>query len=127
MGKVDMWIPLLIPIRWVHIRTEELDYSLLPDKKYDWSRAVYGNMKEQVPEKTPPLKGKAVVLTCYRDANLYHDLMMGRAVTGILHFINKTPVDWHTKKQAPVKTATYGSKFTSVNTAIQANRSWVYD
>ena len=55
----------------------------------------------------------------YKDANLYHDVTTGRAVTGVLHFINKTPIDWYSKKQSTVETATYGSEFSSAKTAIQ--------
>lgn len=52
-----------------------------------------------------------MTLTTYVDANLYHDLITGRSVTGILHLINKTPLEWYSKKQATVETATYGSEF----------------
>ena len=58
-------------------------------------------------------------MTTYKDANLYHDLMTGRAVTGVLHFVNQTPIDWFTKKQETVETATYGSEFAAARTAIQ--------
>ena len=43
----------------------------------------------------------------YVDANLHHDLVTGRAVTAILHIVNGTPTDWHSKRQATVETATY--------------------
>jgi hypothetical protein len=39
------------------------------------------------------------------------DVTTGKLVTGILHLINKTPLDWYSKKQATVETATYGSEF----------------
>jgi hypothetical protein len=32
-------------------------------------------------------------------------------MSGILHLINQTPVQWFAKKQATVETATYGSEF----------------
>ena len=60
-----------------------------------------------------------MVQSTYKDANLYHDLITGRAVTGVLHFINQTPIDWYTKKQPTVETATYGSEFASAKVAIQ--------
>jgi hypothetical protein len=50
-------------------------------------------------------------MTTFVDANLYHDLVNGRSVTGILHLFNKTVIDWYSKKQATVETATYGSEF----------------
>jgi hypothetical protein len=42
---------------------------------------------------------------------MYHDMITRRAVTGILHLLNKTPIDWYSKKQSTVGTAIYGSEF----------------
>ena len=104
---------------FIRIRTDEPDYSDLPDKEHDWSRSVYGNVRERKACDTPVPKGKHVVTTTYKDANLYHDLATGRAVTGILHFLNQTPIDWYTKKQEMVETATCGSEFAAARAAIQ--------
>ncbi len=104
---------------YIRVRTDEPDYSELPRPDFDWSRTVYGDVSELIPTDAPGPKGRRVILTCYKDANLYHDLITGRAVTGVLHFINQTPVDWYTKKQATVETATYGSEFAAARTAIQ--------
>ena len=40
-------------------------------------------------------------------------------MTGCLHFVNKTPVDWYSKKQATVEIATYGSEFVAAKTATE--------
>ena len=104
---------------FIRIRTEEPDYSDLPNKEYDWSRSVYGNVRERRATDAPEPKGKPVTTTTYKDANLYHDLATGRAVSGILHLLNQTPIDWYTKKQETVETATYGSEFAAARTAIQ--------
>jgi hypothetical protein len=40
-----------------------------------------------------------------------HDVTTGKSVTGILHLINKTPLDWYSKMEATVETATYASEF----------------
>ena len=53
------------------------------------------------------------------DANLHHDLVNGKAVTGILHFANKTPFEWVSKKQATVEAATYGSEFVAARQASE--------
>jgi hypothetical protein len=60
-----------------------------------------------------------VTLTTYVDANLYHDMISGRSVTGILHLINKTPFNWYSKKQATVEMATYGSEFVAARHATE--------
>jgi len=103
----------------VRVRTEMPDYSDLPQHSPSWARSVYGDVKEQRPVDAPAPKGKTVRTTTYKDANLYHDLMTGRAVTGILHLLNGTPVEWYSKKQATVETATYGSEFAAARVAIQ--------
>jgi hypothetical protein len=54
----------------------------------------------------------------YFDANLFHDMVTGRSVTAILHFLNQTPMDWYSKKQATVETATFGSEFIAARTTI---------
>jgi hypothetical protein len=69
-----------------------------------------------IPKDTPPPLGGFVTLTHYQDANLYHDIITGCSITGILHFMNKMPIDWYTKKQATIEMATYGSEFISAQT-----------
>jgi hypothetical protein len=103
----------------IRIRTKMPDYSDLPSREDDWSRTVYGDVREQKAEDAPPPKGKTVRTTTYKDANLHHDMATGRAVTGVLHFLNGTPIEWYTRKQPTVETATYGSEFTAAKTAIQ--------
>jgi hypothetical protein len=103
----------------IRVRMEKPDYSGLPDYDQSWLRSVYGDMRESLPDNCPTPRGKSVCTTTYKDANLYHDMATGRAVTGILHFINKTTIDWFSKKQSTVEMATYGSKFSSAKTAIQ--------
>jgi hypothetical protein len=103
----------------IRIRTEEPDYSDILDPQYDWSRTVYGELQEDKPKDAPKPLGKTVTLTHYVDANLMHDVVTGRSVTGILHLMNKTPIDWYAKKQATVETATYGSEFVAARTCVE--------
>ena len=103
----------------IRVRTEVPDYSDLVEKEYDWARSVYGEVKEQRAPDAPTPKGKTARSTTYVDANLYHDHVTGRAVTGVLHLLNGTPISWHTKKQGTVETAKYGSEFAAARVAIQ--------
>jgi hypothetical protein len=103
----------------IRIRVDEPDYSDVPDFQYDWAQSVYGNVKEYKPTDAPKPLGKYVMLTHYVDANLMHDLTTGRSVTGILHLLNKTPIDWYSKKQATVETATYGSEYVAARTCVE--------
>ena len=93
------------------IRVNEPDYSDIPHVQYDWAHSIYGDVEEQIPVDAPEPRGFYVRITHHVDANLYHDYITGRSVTGILDFLNGTPMDWYSKKQSTVETATYGSEF----------------
>jgi hypothetical protein len=103
----------------IRIRTDELDYSDLPELRHKWSHSVYGEITELVPHYAPEPLGKHVTLTHYVDANLMHDVVTGRSVTGILHLANKTPIEWFSKKQATGETATYGSEFVAARICVE--------
>ena len=106
-----------LPHGALRLRVHEPDYSNLPHKEYDWQRTVYGGAKEEIPHDIPEPKGKQVTTTTYVDANLHHDQVTGKAVTACLHMVNATPSHWHTKRQATVETATFGSEFVAARIA----------
>ena len=103
----------------IRFRTESPDYSFLPDQDFDWTYSVYGDVHEILPDDMPESLGEAVTTTTTMDANLNHCLATGKSLTGCLHFVNKTPVDWYSKKQATVETATYGSEFVASKTTTE--------
>ena len=68
----------------LRFRTEIPDLSDIPTPEYDWTKTVYGDVKETLPHDVPRELGKPVVTISYVDANLYHDYTTGKSVTGIL-------------------------------------------
>ena len=105
----------------VRFRTEapDLPVTACNNKTHDWSLSVYGKYDEELPNDAPTPLGKPVVLNHFYDANLMHDILSGKAVTGILHFANKTPIMWFSKKQSTVETATFGAEFVAARTCIE--------
>ena len=95
----------------LRFRTAEPDFSDLPEQDFDWAHSVCGDVEEMKDDSVPPPLGACAQLCHCVDANLCHDLVTGRSVTGILHFANQTLLDWCTKKQAAVETAMCGSEF----------------
>ena len=63
-----------------------------------------------VPHNIPQPKGQPVKVTTYAGLKLCRNILDGKAVTGTLHFVNQTLVDWYAKKQAAAKTTTYGAE-----------------
>ena len=103
-------------IRYIN---KQPDYSHLPKQAHDWSRTVYGNVKEEIQKDIPKPLEKRVANTIFLDDNLLHDIVTGISVTAVLHFINTPPppTDWYLKRQTEVETVTYGSEFVAANTA----------
>jgi hypothetical protein len=48
-----------------------------------------------------------------------HNVTTGKSVSGILHLINKKPLDWYSKKLAMVETATYDSEFVAARICVE--------
>ena len=103
----------------IRFRTDQPDYSFLPDQEFDWTYSVCGDVHEIVPDDMAEPLGKAVVTTTTMDADLNHCLGTAKSLTGCLHFVNKIPVDWYSKKQATIEIATYGSEFVGAETATE--------
>ena len=90
-----------------------------PKTVYGWERSIYGKVMEQLLEDVPPGKGQQVVMISFVDAKLLHNVVTGRSVTAVLHFLNKTPIDYYSKRQSTIETATYGSEFVAARTATE--------
>jgi hypothetical protein len=102
----------------IKFRTDMPDHSNLVPAELDWTY-VYGDVSEEIPSNLPTPMGKAVCTTTFVDANLMSCLITGRSMTGILHMLNKTPIDWFCKRQNTVETATYGSEFVAAKQATE--------
>ena len=103
----------------IRFRTEQPDYSFLPEQDFDWTYSVNGDVHSILPDDMPEPLGEGVTTTTTMDANLNHCLATEKSLTGCLHFVNKTRVDWYSKNQAAVETATCGSEFVAAKTATE--------
>jgi hypothetical protein len=104
---------------------------ILNPSKYDHTEALrdfehYNNWKEfypdaeeEIPQDRPQPSILKVQLTIYVDADHAHDIVTRRSVSGILLFINKTPVKWISKRQKTVETSTYGSELDAARLATE--------
>ena len=72
-----------------------------------------------MPHDMPIPKGETVIMSSFVDASLYHCKVTGRAVTGIIHLLNKTPIDFYTKKQGTVESSTYGAEFVAGRICVE--------
>ena len=106
----------------IRFRTGIPDWEAIFDQdavRHDWMESIYGCPPEDVDPKAPTPKGKQVRTTSFVDANLMHDAVTGRSCTGIIECVNQTPMDWFSKRQNQVETATHGSEFMAARQATE--------
>ena len=63
----------------IRFRTDQPDYSFLPDQDFDWTYSVYGDDHEILPDDVLEPLGKAVVTTTTMNANLNQCLATGKS------------------------------------------------
>jgi len=87
-------------------------------QEHSWEEA-YPNAEEEVPKDMPEPKGMKACITCFMDAYHAHDKVTHHLVTGIIMFINNTPIKWISKQQRTVETSTYGSEMVATRIACE--------
>ena len=145
LGRIDIVLPTalmsryLVAPRWGHLeklihmfgylkqhpRSKMVMDERIPDftetsyfSSYDWSE-VYPDAKEAVPTNVREARGNPVVMSCFEDADHAGDVVTRRSHTGILIFVNRAPILWHSKKQNTVESSTFGSEMIAMKTAVE--------
>lgn len=81
------------------------NYSSLPNIEEDWSHSVYENREEILPNGASDPLGKPITITSHFDANLMHDILSWKSVTGVIHYFNGFPVEIYCMKSPAVECA----------------------
>jgi hypothetical protein len=93
--------------------------------EYDWSE-YYPEAEEIMPPDMPTPKGRTIKITAYKDADFARYVVTRRSVTGILLFMNNTPVSWVSKQQKTVETSMYGSELVAARIATELIMEYCY-
>ena len=67
---------------------------------------TYQNRNMNGPGLFMEMSKKKFQTTTLLDANLLHDIVTGKSLTAVLHFVNNNLTDWFSKRQATVETTT---------------------
>jgi hypothetical protein len=68
---------------------------------YDWNE-FHPNVAEEPPPNAPPARGNPVQLNIFVDASHANNKLNCRSHTGILFYINRSPIIWYSKPQKTV-------------------------
>ena len=72
---------------------------------------VCGGPLEEIDPRAPAPLGKPIRTWSQVDANLMHDVVMGRSASGVIEYLNQLPTDWMATRQPQVETVMHGSEF----------------
>ena len=98
--------------------TKPVDLSDILLTKCNWEEQ-YPNAEETLPYDMPKPLGKPVKITVFCDASHADCLVTRRSTTGILIFVDGTPIRWYSKRQNTVESSTYGSEFVAMRIATE--------
>jgi hypothetical protein len=87
-------------------------------KQFDWSD-IYGNVEEALPPNMPAPLGNPVEMFCFVDSDHAGNLATRRSHSGIIIFLNKSPILCYSKRQNTVESSTFGSEFVALCTAVE--------
>ena len=87
-------------------------------KECDWSE-YYPDAVEAMPRDMPKPRGKAVMCSCFVDADHAGCQVTRRSHTGVLILVNRAPILWYSKRQNTVESSTFGSGFVAMRIAIE--------
>ena len=82
-------------------------------------KRIYPDAEDIDPPDEPEPRGKAVDVTVFVDADHAGNKITRRSHTGILIFVNTTPIVWYSKRQNTVESSTFGSEFVALKTATE--------
>lgn len=86
--------------------------------EHDW-KEYYPDAFEAIPTNAPPPRGHAVQINMFCDASHATDLITRRSTTGIIIFIQGTPILWYSKRQNTIESSTFGSEFVAMKIATE--------
>jgi hypothetical protein len=77
-------------------------------------KELYLDRVEYVPTNDPKPCGRPVQISCFVDSDYANDKITHRSRSGVLIFVNKAPIVWHSKQHNTVETSRYGAKFVAM-------------
>jgi hypothetical protein len=83
----------------------------------DWSE-FYPGAVEAIPQDAPEPRGVSVVTSCFVDSDHAGCRLTRRSHTGVIIFVNNSPILWHSKRQNTVESSMFGSEFVALRMAV---------
>ncbi len=93
--------------------------------EHDWTD-FYGDISEEIPPGAPEPRGMPVQINAFIDASHARNKVTRRSHSGILIYLNRAPIIWHSKAQKTVETSTFGAEFVALKIGTELIKSLRY-
>ena len=100
-------------------RIPDTDEKLFMCASPEYWEEFYPEAAEAIPVSYPKPRGKAVKMAAYVDADHAGNLATRRSHSGLLLFLNNTPILWYSKRQNTVESLSFGSEFIAMRIAVE--------
>ena len=97
--------------------TVSLDEDTFHNADIGTWREFYGDVEELMPAGAPEPRGRSVHIACFVDSDHAGNKVTRRSHTGIIIFVQNSPIIWYSKKQNTVESSSFGSEFVAMRTA----------
>jgi hypothetical protein len=89
-------------------------------------KEFYHDAKEAIPPNAPEPRGHVVQMNAFVDANHAGNKLTRRSHTGIIIYLNCSPILWYSKAQSTVESSTFGSEFIAMRIMVELLESMRY-
>ena len=100
------------------MNTDENLFSSSPNGTDDW-KDFYPDAEELIPMNMPKPQGFSVKISCYVDADHASNRATRRSHTGVIIYVQNTPVVWFSKRQNTVEASSFGSEMVALRIATE--------
>jgi hypothetical protein len=91
----------------------------------DWSE-FYPDAVDRDPPGMPEPRGKTVRISCFVDASHAGNVVTRRSHTGVIVYVNRTPILWYSRRQNTVEASSFGAEFVALRIAVEMVESLIY-
>lgn len=112
--------------RYADVNDNHLPYEQRAAYKANYMKELYPDAVEELPRNAPKPLGRHVEISVFVDADHAGDKITRRSRTGVLLYLNRTPILWYSKRQNTVETSTFGSEFVAMRLSCEMIKSMNY-
>ena len=125
LKKVNSGYVVMDPTQW------DIDWvgekgEAHPRERAGYMKELYPDARDNLPHDMPQPLGNGVNMSCFVDADHAGNKITRRSHTGVIIFLNSSPIIWYSKRQNTVESSTFGSELVAMKQAMDMIEGLIY-